>query len=298
MSFAMAATSALVRVIRTLPSAPDRGPAPIPTNLRELCDIQTAEVDGCTIHTLTPKSGATGTEVIYTHGGAYVHPISSLHWGLLRSLIVLTGATITVPLYKLGPAGKMPEAYAMLEKVYASVRARASSGTRAVLLAGDSAGGGLALGQAISYRDTGKPAPDAVILLSPWVELTMTNPAMAPIARHDPMLRAPHLNAEAKLWTDDLAAPLASPLNDSLAGLPPLYIYQGGHEIFLPDVEALAAKAEAAGTEVHRWVEPKAWHVWVAIGPLPEAKRARADIAARIRSFDRPGPATPATPAN
>ena len=121
MSFAMAATSALVRVIRTLPSAPDRGPAPIPTNLRELCEIPTAEVDGCTVYTLTPKAGATGTEVIYTHGGAYVHPIRRCTGACCASLIVLTGVTITVPLYKLGPAGKMPDAYAMLEKVYASV---------------------------------------------------------------------------------------------------------------------------------------------------------------------------------
>ena len=287
MSFAMAATSVLVRVVRALPSGPDKGPAPTPQNLRELCDIRTAEVDGCTVYTLTPKSGATGTELIYTHGGAYVHPISSLHWGLLRSLIERTGVTMTVPLYKLGPVGTMPEGYSMLEKVYAAVSERAGT-THAVLLAGDSAGGGLALGQAINYRDKGLRAPDAVILLSPWVELTMTNPAMAPIVRHDPMLRGPGLLAEAKLWTDELDDPLASQLNDTLAGLPPLFIYQGGYEIFLPDVEALARKAEAAGTEVHLWIEPKAWHVWVAIGLLPEAKRARTDIAARINAFNRP----------
>ena len=66
------------------------------------------------------------------------------------------------------------------------------------------------------------------------------------------MLRGRAGRSRRQLWTDDLAAPLASQVNDTLAGLPPLYIYQGGHEIFLPDVEALAKKAEAAGTEVHR----------------------------------------------
>jgi monoterpene epsilon-lactone hydrolase len=284
----MAATSVLIRIIRALPSSPDRGPAPIPSNLRALCTIETAEVDGCTVFTLTPKSGGTGTELIYTHGGAYVHPISSLHWGMLRSLVERTGMTLTVPYYKLGPAGGVPEAYAMLEKVYASVRERAGT-THSVLLAGDSAGGGLALGQAINYRNKGVQAPDAVILISPWVELTMTNPAMPGLARRDPMLKAGPLAAEAKLWTDDLGDPLASPINDSLAGLPPLFIYQGGREIIRPDVEALAKKAEAAGTEVHLYLEPNAYHVWVAIGATPEAKKARADIAARINAFNHPG---------
>ncbi len=278
----MAATSVLVRIIRRLPRGRESAPAPIPRSLRELCEVTSTEVDGCTVYTLTPKANAIGTEVIYTHGGAYVHPISSLHWGLLKGIIERSGVTMTVPLYKLGPAGKLPDAYAMLEKVYASVLERVGAGG-CVFLAGDSAGGGLALGQAITYRDKGVRAPDGVILFSPWVELSMTNPAIPNLAAHDPMLKAAGLLESAKLWTDDLAAPLASQVNDTLAGLPPLYIYQGGHEIFLADVEDLAKKAEAAGTEVHLHIEPKAFHVWVAVGFIPEARKVRADVTAVLR---------------
>ena len=282
MSLAMAATSVLVRIIRRLPDTREHTPAPIPRSLRELCKVTATEVDGCTVYTLTPKANATGTEVIYTHGGAYVHPISSLHWGFLKSLIESSGVTMTVPLYKLGPAGTMADAYAMLEKVYASVLERAGSND-CVFLAGDSAGGGLALGQAINYRNKGERPPEGVILLSPWVELTMTNVAIPSLAPHDPMLKAARLVEAARMWTDDLTTPLASQVNDTLTGLPPLYIYQGGHEIFLADVEALAKKAEVAGTKVHLHLEPKAFHVWVALGFIPEARRARADISAVLR---------------
>jgi monoterpene epsilon-lactone hydrolase len=287
MSLALTVTSGLIRIIRALPPREDRGPAPIPKSLLDLCELTTEQVDGCTVHTLTPKAGttgagtSTGTEVIYTHGGAYVHPISSLHWVAIRSMIERTGATFTVPLYGLGPDHKMAEAYAMLDKVYESVTARAGT-THAVFLMGDSAGGGLALGQAIRYRDAGVRAPDGAILFSPWVELTMTNPAIANYERVDPMLHAKSLVVSAHKWTDDLADPLASQLHDSLAGLPPLSIYLGGHEILYPDVEALAAKAEAAGTKVHLYVEPKGYHVWFATGWVPESRKVLDDVAVRL----------------
>jgi acetyl esterase/lipase len=177
----------------------------------------------------------------------------------------------------------MLEAYALLDKVYAEVRERA--GAHPVFVAGDSAGGGLALGQATRYRDTGTTPPAGVILFSPWVELRMTNPAIAKYQRGDPLLKVESLAAAAREWTDDLDSPLASMINDELGGLPPLFIYQGGNEVFLPDVEAVAKKAEAAGTPVHLWISPKAFHVWVALGALPEARVALDDVATQVRAI-------------
>lgn len=282
MSLALSVATVLVRIIRALPRSEERHPAPVTDSLRALCEVATVTVDGCDVITLTPRAGASGVEIIYTHGGSYIHPIVRRHWDLLQSVLERTGATITVPLYRLAPAGRMAEAYELLNQVYASVSERAGA-QYPVFLAGDSAGGGLALGQAIRYRDAGKRQPNGVILFSPWVELTMTNPAIAKYQPSDPMLRRDSLAAAARLWTDDLKTPLASQINDSLAGLPPLAIYQGGHEIFLPDAEALAKKAEAAGTRVHYWYSPKAFHVWLAVGWLPESKSALDDVAEQIR---------------
>jgi monoterpene epsilon-lactone hydrolase len=283
MSFALSVATVLVRIVRALPRSEERHPAPVTERLLALCDVVTTTVDGRDVITLTPKAGASGIEIIYTHGGSYVHPIIRRHWDLIQAILERTGATITVPLYKLAPAGRMAEAYEFLDKVYASVSERAGT-EHPIFLAGDSAGGGLALGQTIRYRDAGKRAPNGLILFSPWVELTMTNPAIAKYQPSDPMLRRDSLAASARLWTDDLETPLASQINDSLAGLPPLAIYQGGHEILLPDVEALAKKAEAAGTKVHYWFSPKAFHVWPAVGWLPESKAALDDVAAQIKA--------------
>ena len=152
-----------------------------------------------------------------------------------------------------------------------------------MFLAGDSAGGGLALGQGIRYRDRGGRQPAGIILFSPWVELTMTNPAIDAYARRDPMLRPAAQRLAAKQWTDDLANPLASPINDSLAGLPPLSVYLGGNEIMRPDVEAFVAKAKAAGTPVHYWLSPHAFHDFVALTWIPESKAALDDVAAQLK---------------
>jgi acetyl esterase/lipase len=286
MSFQLSLATFLVRVDRAIPKGSRRRPAPVPKRLRELCDVTVDQVDGCDVITLAPKIGGSDIEVIYTHGGSYIHPIVGFHWDLIWSLIQRTGATFTLPLYQLGPIGGMRQAYAMLEKVYASVVARAGN-EHPVFLAGDSAGGGLALGQGIRYRDERGPQPAGIILFSPWVELTMTNPAIREYQRRDPMLRPAAQLAAAKQWTDDLSTPLASPLNDTLDWLPPLSIYQGGNEILLPDVEALVAKARAAGTKVHYWLSPRAFHDFVALGWIPESKAALDDVAAQLKPSEQ-----------
>jgi monoterpene epsilon-lactone hydrolase len=283
MSFLLTVATVLVRASRLIPRSRERHPAPVTAGLLELCDVSTTPMVGRDVITLTPQSGASGLEVIYTHGGSYVHPIVRRHWDLLQAIIERTGATITVPLYELAPTGSMPEAYELLDTVYEDITTRAGAECP-VFLAGDSAGGGLALGQAIRRRDKGGRQPSGVILFSPWIELTLTNPAIAAHERHDPMLKRKSLAEAAKLWTNDLDNPLASQINDSLAGLPPLSIYQGGREILLPDVEALAKKAEAAGTRVHLWISPKAFHVWVAVRWLPEAKAALNDVASQVKA--------------
>lgn len=277
----MTATTALVRIAWALRRGRERTVTPIPDSFRAIADVVLEQVDGCDVYTITPKSGATGTEILYLPGGAYVHPIGGLHWKFVEAILKRTHATITVALYGLAPEHRMPEAHAMLDKVSATLFARAGS-AHPVYLAGDSAGGGLALGEAIRARDAGIRQAAAVILFSPWVELTMSNPAIGPLEPKDPMLKRDSLAHAGRLWAENPSDPLASPINDSLAGLPPLWIYQGGHEIFLPDVEAFAAKAEAAGTSVHLVVEPKGFHVYVAAQWIPESRAALDDLVSRI----------------
>ncbi len=173
-------------------------PAPLPKALRARCAVREERVQGQPVYTLVPKAGRPAAHIIYTHGGAYVNPLLGAHWSIIGRLIALTGAAVTVPIYPLAPEHTHREAYAELERVYRDVRATTPAGS--VVLAGDSAGGGLALGQALRYRDISLPAPDLVLLFSPWLDITLSNPDAAPVERRDVMLGIPGLVEAGRWW--------------------------------------------------------------------------------------------------
>jgi len=287
MSLSMRLTGMLLRLTPKAPTSEHtlraslqmrKGPAPIPRSLRRRMYVTEQLVAGHPVTTLTPRTGSTGTQVIYLHGGSYVHPLVSAHWRIVADIIDGTGATVTVPLYGLAPEHTADEGYAFLE----SVLARTSD--RPLFLAGDSAGAGLALGLAIRNRETRAAPLAGLILFSPWVDVTMSNPAIQAVAPSDPMLTPAGQLAAGTIWAGgrDLRDPLISPLYDTLDGLPPIAIYQGAKDIFLPDAERFAAKAREAGADVSLHVYRDAFHDFVGAGWTPEAKQAFRSVAAII----------------
>ncbi|BBC94604.1 alpha/beta hydrolase [Streptomyces griseofuscus] len=265
--------------------------APVLESLRRSCLVSTGTVDGHEVITLTPRSGPMGTEVIYLHGGVYVRPLVSAHWriveDLVEDLIRRTGATFVVPLYGLAPRYTADDAYRFLDTGYERVVQRA--GDRPVFLAGDSCGAGLSVGLAIHCRNEGLRPPTGLILFSPWLDVTMTNPGIPALTKLDPMLAPAGFVAAGQDWAGGRSAtdPLVGPLHDTLEKLPPITIHQGGHDILLPDAEKFAAKARAAGTHVDLRVWPTAIHVFVGAGRTPEARQALRDAADRIRRSAR-----------
>jgi epsilon-lactone hydrolase len=294
MTLAMSATSALLRLRHrstaseaTLRASldPRRPAAPIPAALRarNLVEIETR--GGREVVTLTPVGLPSGPELVYLHGGSYVHELQALHWGIVERLQRGTGATVTVPHYGLAPEHTAAEAYALLLPVLEAACERA--GSRPVALVGDSAGAGLAIGLAMSLRDRGEQPPAALVLFSPWVDATMDNPDIAAIEPLDRVLGVAGLRAAARDWAGSWSPshPLVSPINGQLAGLPPMTILQGGRDVFLPDVRRFARLARAAGTPVDLRIYPSAFHVFVAAPWTPEARSAlraaRAALGAR-----------------
>jgi epsilon-lactone hydrolase len=206
----MAVTSVAVRVRRALTGQSTSEllaelrtreypePAPMPRSMRTRYDVVEDEVDGCPVLRLTPKARAGAQQLLYTHGGSYVHPIAAEQWWFLDRMTRGSDVRITLPLYRLAPEGTVGPAYDLLRRVYLEL---VESGP--VTLAGDSAGGGLALGQAIAYRDAGLPAPRQVVLIAPWVDLTLSNPAVPSLEPVDPVLRADTIRACGALWAGD-----------------------------------------------------------------------------------------------
>ena len=291
MSISMALTRGLLRFTPTATATAqstrakaERGlqPAEIPASLRRIAHVQQREIAGCTVYDLTPKRGSGGAHLVYLHGGAYAFPPVAAHWSIVGALLRGSGASVTVPLYGLAPAHGVTEAYALIDTLYDEASARHER----VYLGGDSAGGGLSLGQAMLVRDAGRRPPAGVILFSPWVDATMRNPDVAGLAHLDRMIAPAGLAAAARWWAGDVGvtSPLVSPLFGDLAGLPPVHTHQGDHDILYADAMLLHEKLLAAGGRSTLDVYPGAFHDFVGAPWTPEArlalKRAAAVIAA------------------
>jgi acetyl esterase/lipase len=155
-----------------------------------------------------------------------------------------------------------------------------------VVVAGDSAGGGLAVAAATSLRDRGARLPDLVVCLSPWVDLAGSGGSRIANARLDPVLPAGQLPryARAYLAGTDPRNPLVSPVHADLRGLPPLFIQAGGDEVLLDDARRLHAAARAAGVDATLAVWPGMWHGFQAFADImPEGRRAVDEVGAFVR---------------
>lgn len=261
--------------------AAPRVDADVPLSLRARCDVTTRVAAGRTVVTLVPKWARAEVTVIYLHGGAYVFPMLSVHWTMIEQLLMRTGAAVVVPLYGLAPEATVDDALTLVD----DVRDHVDDGHRLVL-AGDSAGGGLALAEAIRARNYGRRAADQLILLAPWVDVTYANPETAALERtgRDTMLKRAGSRMAGRWWAGGRSVddPLVSPLRDDLRDLPPMAVYQGAHDLLTPDVRTLVTKARAAGTTVHYVEEPDGFHVYPAAWWTPEARDMYSDAAARI----------------
>ncbi len=282
MSLALAVANQLLRFLPVTTRAPESVLATARTRVPAEPNAAIAEVahirpDGRLVH-LEPKQGATGAHLVYLHGGCYTYPILDRHWTMLATLVRDAGVTVTVPLYGLAPEHDMHEAYALLDATIAEIR------TDRLYLGGDSAGGDLALGQAMRMRDAGSVQPDGVVLVAPWLDVTLGNQDIAAVLPRERMLALPGLRAAGEWWSrGDVRSPLASPAFGAAAGLPPLHVVQGGRDILAPDAIALADRVRMAGGTVEVDLVPDGFHVFPAVPALPEAKRSLERIARFLR---------------
>lgn len=228
---------------------------------------------------------ATGT-ILYFHGGAYAIGTAALSVGLASGLARSARARAISVEYSLAPEAPHPAA---TDDAVAAYRGLLDEGVPAdsIVLAGESAGAGLALAAAVAIRATGLPAPAAVYLVSPWVDLTLAGQSIVTKAAVDPSVDPVGLGRRAQDYGagHDLADGAVSPLFADLGGLPPLLIQVGGNEVLLDDSTRLAARAATAGTQVTLQVTPGVPHVFVGFaGMLDEADRALAEAGRFVRA--------------
>ncbi|HEX6031663.1 MAG TPA: alpha/beta hydrolase [Tepidiformaceae bacterium] len=213
--------------------------------------------------------------ILYLHGGGYVIGSIGTHREVVSRIARSANARALSVEYRLAPEHRCPAA---VEDAVAAYRYLRKQGIPAseIVIAGDSAGGGLTVATLLALRDAGDELPAAGVCISPWVDLCGEGESMVTKANVDPMVGKEGLTQMATHYAgDDLRNPLASPLYGDLAGLPPLLIQVGTAETLLDDSTRLAGKARAAGVDVTLEEWEDMFHVWhFFAGMLPEGQQA------------------------
>jgi epsilon-lactone hydrolase len=223
--------------------------------------------------------------ILYLHGGAYILGGAASHGSLAAQLGYAAGAKVYLPDYRLAPEHPFPAA---LDDALSAYRWLLAQGHEAnnIVIAGDSAGGGLALATAVAIRDGNLPQPAALVLISPWLDLSLSGDSIKSHVSRDPILRPSWLRWSAGVYCGEHPAeyPLCSPLFANLAGLPPMLVQVGSEEILLDDSRRLEQRAQAAGVSVQLQVFDGMWHDFQAhVGVLPESGTALAGIGAFLK---------------
>jgi monoterpene epsilon-lactone hydrolase len=294
-SNALSFRSRLLRVaVRRLIAPIVSGDAPVPVRRRKLerlarmmrtplpagTQIETMQLGGVPGNWVRNTRVAAKRTVLYFHGGAYVAGSPTIYRDFLAQLARSWQAQVAAVDYRLAPEHPYPAAVSDVLAAYRALLEQGIASTE-IVVAGDSAGGGLVLACLLQARDAGLSLPAAAVLLSPWVDLAVRG-SSAERGRDD-MLDADRLRADAALYLAGAApeTPLASPLYADLHGLPPLLVQVTDTEILLDDARRLVDALHAAGIAAELRVWAGLWHVWqVGAGKMPEADGALREAAA------------------
>jgi acetyl esterase/lipase len=225
---------------------------------------------------IVPPGAATDRVILYLHGGGYVMGSIGTHRAMVARIARASQAKALAIDYRLAPEHKFPAA---VEDAVAAYRWLLSNGYKPgkIVIAGDSAGGGLTLSALLSIRDSKLPMPAGAVPISPWTDLEGTGASLKTRAAKDPMVGGDGLVGMAKqyLGDHDPRNPLASPLHADFRGLPPLLIQVGDAETLLDDATRVAERAKAAGVKVDLEVWDDMIHVWHVFAKiLPEGQQA------------------------
>lgn len=239
-----------------LPASPDLTVTPV-------------DVDGIASDWVCGPDADANRAVLYLHGGGYVIGSPKSHRELMGRLSKASGARVLGIAYRMAPEAPFPAAVEDSVKAYRWLLTQGLDASR-ISIAGDSAGGGLALATLVAIRDEGLTQPGCAVCLSPWVDMEGKGETMETRAAVDPMVQKDALLEMAGTYLNgaDARSPLASPLHAELSGLAPILIQVGDAETLLADSTRLEDALKAAGGDVTLEVWDEMIHVWHLFAPI------------------------------
>ncbi len=258
------------------------------TRFHIAADVQCDPVNagGVLAEWVTTPGALQDRAIYYLHGGGYVMGSINTHREMVSRLSRAAGARVLIIDYRLAPENPFPAAVEDATVAYHWLLSTGVNPARLVI-AGDSAGGGLMMALLVVLRDAGDPLPTAAISVSPWVDMEALGESMTTKAEIDPLASRELvlMFAKAYLGDADSRTPLAAPLYADLRGLPPLLIQVGTAEVLLDDANRLAERAKSAGVDIILEPWEEMIHMWHFFPMLPEGQQAIERIGEFIRKY-------------
>lgn len=235
-----------------------------PIEIEEECNVKIEEYRERNVFVITPKEGEiTDKKILYFHGGSYMAEMSSKHWEFIKKLTLDTKSTIIIPDYPLTPKYNYKDVYDMVEPLYEEIQKRINNENLIVM--GDSAGGGLALGLLEKVSQENMAMPKKIILISPWLDVRLNNPKIEEVQKNDKELNKETLKLAgiAYAGNDGINSYLVNPIDGNLSNLSNITIITGTNDILNPDVHVLEEKAEEQGKTIEIKEYKGAGHIWI-----------------------------------
>lgn len=252
-------------------------------------EIRSIRLAGLRAEEIKPQGESTQL-ILHIHGGAFFLGSLNTHRAFLTHMAARTQMQVLHVDYPLAPESVYPEASDAIFDIYTTLLGQGIQ-AKDIILSGDSCGANLALALALKIRDEGLPQVSGLILLSPFLDLTLSSESLRYNRKHDALLSIETLEAGIDYYLPkfmDTADPAISPVFADLSGLPPILVQVGSKEILLDDAQRFKEKAEQAGVDLTyklytgMWHNFQMFHTW-----FDEGKQALADLAEFAHRLDR-----------
>lgn len=252
-------------------------PYVLPVNSQKKYRIKKLSSYSLDTYMLKSASNPDKRQILFLPGGGYIEQPLLWHWRFLYQLSQKLNGTITVPIYPKAPNHQYKESFDKVLPIYKDLLTKTSPEN--IVIMGDSAGGGFALALCQLLLKEGISQPGNIILLSPWLDIALRNPQIAPMIKMEPMLNLKLLRMAGKAYAGDTDTSdyLLSPINGPINGLGKISLFIGTHEFFLPDARKFKMLAKKQNVSINYFEYPKMNHVFPVL-PIPEARLAMKQI--------------------
>lgn len=227
--------------------------------LKKIATIKKNKINKKIIYEIIPKEELNcDFQILYFHGGAYSVGINKTHWNFVTQLLKDTSANILVPDYPLIPKNTYKDVFRMADEIYEEYL----TGKKFIII-GDSAGGGISLAFAQKLGEENKKMPEKIVLVSPWLDITMKNEEIDKIQEKDKLLNKNMLKLAGNLYCgkDDPNHYFVSPINGPTDKIDNVFIFTGTYDILNPDVAIFKDKLNSEKLSIFE--KQEAQHNWI-----------------------------------